>query len=478
MLAKGHASIIALTCTHITTLASFLFTLQTFEVILPICFLAILIAIKNSVENTDDFAAKKFDAVFPESVDAFQPLTFRDYETALQAQRVCLFDNKAKKFNISGMPEQSRNWQIPMIGCDSRNCQYQEQPALEFCEYAILAIAGDPLSQRSQDRARSFQQWVLTKYPVMARLDLVKLFNSSSEMDDYVKDKRYGETGKPKIAMGVVWEDDDSQTIDDDEFALQYKYRLRQNSTNMNARESEWRPAVQTTPDTTKLFDRYSKNDNDTCIPEDGTGDQGDYEESCTGWYLYNGVLTFGRLVNDFILDETGAKAAGYGVSEAGVQFVPFPTPAYEESGFYGEIGEMAALLVTLGLLYPVAAMIRYITREKEHGQKELLKTMSATESDIGLSWFVSFFGLHIFTATLTALASSQLYENSDMIYLWIFWVFTFLAVVVFCMFVSTFTSKSVRAIMIGLLVFFVGIFLPFAVNFEDGDGTVIGLIR
>lgn len=299
--------------------------------------MAILIAIKNAVENTDDFAAKKVEAKFPEH--AVQPLTFRDYETALQAQRVCLLNETTNRLYVSGMPDQSWNWQIPMIACDSRNCREPGQDALDICEYALLAVSGDPTSPRSQDRARRFQQWVEAKYPAVGRLKLVKLFSSSLEMDDYVKDSRYGEVDQPKIAMGVVWEDDDPQMVSNEEFALQYKYRLRLNSTNMNSREAEWRPAVRTSPDTTKLFDSYAKNDFDTCVPEDGTGDQGPFQESCTGWYLYNGVLTFGRLVDDFILQESGATAAGYGVSEAGVQFVSFPTPAYEESGFYGEIG-------------------------------------------------------------------------------------------------------------------------------------------
>jgi hypothetical protein len=77
------------------------------------------------------------------------------------------------------------------------------------------------------------------------------------------------------------------------------------------------------------------------CIPEGGTAKQGPLEESCTGQYLYNGVLTFQQLIGDFILEDTGARndSAGYFVSEAGVQFVQFPTFPYEESGFYGNLG-------------------------------------------------------------------------------------------------------------------------------------------
>ena len=52
-----------------------------------------------------------------------------------------------------------------------------------------------------------------------------------------------------------------------------------------------------------------------------------------------NGVLTFQRLVGDFILSDSGAVENGYNVAESSVSFSPFPTFAYVESGFFGDIG-------------------------------------------------------------------------------------------------------------------------------------------
>lgn len=134
-------------------------------------------------------------------------------------------------------------------------------------------------------------------------------------------------------------------------------------------------------------------------------------------------------------------------------------------------------LLVTLGLLYPVAAMISYVVREKELRQKELMKMMSVTESDIGQSWFVTFFIYGLITASATAGVSISLYENSSPLYLWIFWLFTFLAVIVFTMSISTLTSVTTRAVLIGLLIFFIGVFLTLAVNYETGSAALIALI-
>jgi len=112
----------------------------------------------------------------------------------------------------------------------------------------------------------------------------------------------------------------------------------------------------------------------------------------------------------------------------------------------------MLALLVVLGLVYPIAAMIMYIAREKEKGQKELMKILGATESDLGWAWFMSFFLFNIISATIVSGVSMALFENSKGRYLWFFWVLSFLALTVFAMFLAALTGKTLRAVMIGIL--------------------------
>ena len=102
---------------------------------------------------------------------------------------------------------------------------------------------------------------------------------------------------------------------------------------------------------------------------------------------------------------------------------------------------------------------------------------MSVTEADIGWSWFLSFGIFYLVTATVCAGVSSRLYSHSDLRFLWIFWVFTFLAILVFAMFLSAFFAKATRATLIGLLVFFVGYFLTLIVNYQTGNPAAIGLI-
>jgi hypothetical protein len=310
---------------------------QILEFVLPIAFIAILVAIKSAIDGSGDGTSDTVSAKLPRNSKAITPLSFGDYVTAMRATRECVKGDDGDLW-ISGIDDKGSNWQVPFVKCDSRECDNVGEDAQKFCQYAILAVS--PSSSGDDgglERAEEFRDWIYTRYPDLNDtsempfdFDFVKVFSSPDKMSDYVKSSDYGEKGSPKIAMGVVW---------DGNSATNYRYRLRQNSTNFNAPEEAGRPVSQTTPDTDREFDSSAKSEDDVCGTQGGSPDQGPYSDSCTGQYLYNGVLTFQRLIGDFILEDTGAKEAGYYVSEAGVQYVEFPTKEYEDSGFFESVG-------------------------------------------------------------------------------------------------------------------------------------------
>ena len=72
---------------------------------LPICFVAILLAIKNAVKNNEDFQSETIEPVIPEL--SYTALSFQDYVTAMQATRQCVLNSTGEpKFWISGIPDQ------------------------------------------------------------------------------------------------------------------------------------------------------------------------------------------------------------------------------------------------------------------------------------------------------------------------------------------------------------------------------------
>jgi ATP-binding cassette subfamily A (ABC1) protein 3 len=449
------------------------------EIALPVFFVGILVLIKWAVENSGENTGTEVIPEFiPDGSRALTPLTFQDYVTAMQAKRVCqtsesFFPGSGDGLSITGMPAEGFNWQVPFVKCDVRFCDQDGQDASNFCEYAMVAVAGSSSTdQGGAARASAFAAWMYERYPALRTsmpflFDFVQVFDSPEEMDTYVRDTRYGDSEFPKIGMGIVFEGNAADS---------YSYWLRQNSTNFNNPKEEARPAVRTTPATDQFLAKFAKED-DVCVPEDGSPEQGPFQDSCTGQYVYNGVLTMQRLVNDFILADSGAEAQGIFVAEAGVQYVQFPARSFETTGFFGDIAEVMPLMVILGFLYPVASMIGFICREKELRQKELMKMMSVTESDIGWSWFISFAVFHIVTATIVSAVSGAMFKNSTGFYLWIFWVLTLMSTVVFSMAVATLASKATRGILIGLLLFFIGVFFSISIDYQDASSGLLSLL-
>ena len=265
----------------------------------------------------------------------------------MQAERRCRSEPRSRRgfthpYEITGIDRKGWNWQVPLVKCNSISCEYDGQDAQPFCEYGMVAVApSSPRDVGGAVRARDFRDWIWERYPLLATnrtdnyggalpfdFELVQIFESPQDMDRYVTSSDYGKSGSPKVAMGIVWQGNDPKS---------YVYSLRQNSTNYNSPE-ESSFVAWTTPDTKRLFKQYARTDFDVCIPLAGAPRLGLLGWSCTGQYVYNGVLTFQRLVGDFILSRTGAVAMGYGVAENGVQFVQFPTDPFTESGFYATI--------------------------------------------------------------------------------------------------------------------------------------------
>jgi len=311
------------------------------ELLLPIGFICILVAIKLAVKNTDGFFPETVEPSFPPNKESAIPFSFTDYVTAIQAERKC--KSNGRGFSITGMT--SVNWQVPFVKCDSRRCERDGQDARdELCEFSILAVAPEMENDElSTERVKRFMDYVFTRYPqlntvnendepnvVPGKFAMVQAFSSDAEMSKYVQESDYGKAGSPKISLGVVFSSKDQKGND-------YDYTIRLNSTNVNNPEEAARLAL-TTPSTGKLFESFQKTDDNSCEGIDGTPYLGILGSSCTGQYIYNGAITIQRLVGDWILDDSGAKGAGYAVSDGGVQFVSFPTREYEEDGFYAAI--------------------------------------------------------------------------------------------------------------------------------------------
>lgn len=333
------------------------------EMTMPIAFCGILIAIKNSLG--DDIAtAEVIEPTFPTSEDVYRPLSFRDYVTTLQAAKICTAaldidtllgggggsssssggndeDEDEEDFepsytsdwDITGMPFQGYDWQNPFVRCNNLKCEEEGQDAQPFCEYGILGVAPKYNGNDEQEtRARAFYDYIYDTYPALSltdslpfEFDFIQWFPSENAMEDYVTSTDYGSLNKPKLTLGVVWE---SGANND------YQYTLRQNATGYNVPSEAARPGALTTPDTSRIFDPYAPND-EACGVFEGAAFTGPRQFSCTGQYLYNGIITIQKLVGDFILNDANVPTT---IADHGIRLVTFPTRQYEEGGFFEQI--------------------------------------------------------------------------------------------------------------------------------------------
>ena len=328
-------------------------------------------------------------------------LSFTDYVKALQAKRICLnrtsfttndsngtdsnsnsnnthrnrheelsyFRNtNHSNFDISGMPNHGKNWQVPFVQCDSRRCQYHGEDAYQYCHYPKLGLAPSTIEDvGGTTRLLRFRDYIYGRYPQLQDYSLpsfrnssqhtkgshsgefIQIFESSQAMDDYVQHPSYGvlsgqahnnrnnsnggdlvleENARPKLAMAVVFTGNDPHN---------YDYTLRVNSTNHNA--PEWGRkgggTSRTTPDTKRLFAHYAKQEVEVCGRHVHGHMQGPLHYSCTGQYMVNGLLVLQRFLHDWILVDSGAHDQGYFVAEHGVKFTALPSKAYTAEGFY-----------------------------------------------------------------------------------------------------------------------------------------------
>jgi hypothetical protein len=313
------------------------------EVFLPIIFVGFLVLIKSSVEDSGSFAPEEIPAGFPNDINSLIPFSFSDYVTALQAPRFCEeIAGDPNDLGISGINDKGYNWQVPFVKCDSRKCTEDGQNASDFCEYLALGVAPSTGSDSSGIKLmNSFKDYVYGRYPELLnktelpfKFDFVKLFESEAAIEKYVTADDYKYTdihAVPKLAMAVVFDGSDA--------SITYNYKLRVNSTGFNSPEDESRPGTTTTPPTDKSLESFAREDYESCpILVGGEPEFGPYMTSCTGRYIYNGLISTQRLVNDFILQDSGAADRGYKVAEHGVKYAAFPTYSYVSSGFYAQI--------------------------------------------------------------------------------------------------------------------------------------------
>ena len=182
-----------------------------------------------------------------------------------------------------------------------------------------------------------------------------------------------------------------------------------------------------------------------------------------TSW-VYDGYATLSNTVNTYIATATCRTASKCNPSDVYLyslaQSNPFPSPAYNTTGFWGALGFVFALWMIIVLLYPLANVISVLVREKEAKLREGMKMMALRAEVLWASWWFNFMALFLPLSLILTWAGKQifLYSSSGLIFLY-FLVF-FISATAYAIFMSSFFTNSRTAAIVGSLVFLAGFFI------------------
>lgn len=103
---------------------------------------------------------------------------------------------------------------------------------------------------------------------------------------------------------------------------------------------------------------------------------------------------------------------------------------------------------------------------------------MGVAEAEIGWAWFLSFLLFYVgIVASIVSVVSFRLYENSNAMTIWGFWILTFTALITYCMALSVLVSNGTRGVVIGIMTTLMGAFLVMAYSFWKGQVGIIQLL-
>ena len=206
----------------------------------------------------------------------------------------------AKYLTLFGVTGIQGDWSVPFVHCDSRKCESLGQNATAFCEHRVLGLA--PRNEETEN----FKAWIYSKHGALRNrqnelpfnFDFVQIFTTEKDLESYIESSSYGNISNPKIGGAIIITSGSPS----------YNYTIRVNSTNFNKPEEASRPAARTTPSTSRVLETYAKSPDDVCVPAPITSYLGKWNNYCTGQYIYNGAITLQRLVDDWIIFDSGAE--------------------------------------------------------------------------------------------------------------------------------------------------------------------------
>jgi hypothetical protein len=468
------------------------------ELLLPVAFMALLIAIKNITNVYDSpnvayycgnaypwFYSSALDTSGTSLLDSVSPLLCTQKPDTCHAENYYQsgFSYTYKDKTVSGYTEYgyidspassgiSENAFYTYTVADESNIYEKydgyklENPSLPFCvamrkvsqNDAILAIAPSSSSDSSLTSTAGDLLVYLQNYckDEGGYYDnSIIYFNSENNLNDYMTSESYDDDyyGSGKVAFAIVLNSANIQ-------ASQWDYSIRVNYTG---------PFDQDDPTVACLYGggscpfRYS-------IPTTKfyTFDLLKPQQSDSYYgYSYTGFLTLQQVVDQYILKFVNGHSKTRIMESIGLM----PTESFESDDFQYVIASTLGIFYMLSFLYPVSRIIRGLVLEKEFRIKEGMKMMGLTDMIYNSSWAITtVLQMTVVSILITLVSSTTVFAYSNKFFVFLYFEVFSLAVINMCFLLATMFSRSKTASLLGPMIFFAAFFPYYAVNDPQFD--------
>ena len=309
-------------------------------------------------------------------------------------------------------------------------------PALKICSPSndkhkprpIIASIGLPqiLKDRIINEAGDYRNYIEFKE-----------YESIEKMNDYVKDKSYGQ-------------DDDNKLIC---FGISFKQNGHKYDYSLHYFDTTFSEGVQDIPNIKNgVYNQFS------------TGPDIDNFEK----YQKSGYAYIMKIINEYILQQETENDA-----KIDFGFIALPYENYRKDSFSGIMGYFIPIFIVIAYMCPLCLYVYRMVSEKENKSKEGMKIMGLNEGTYFLSYFIQFIIITLIDSIINTIILSCIFTYIPFILIFIILFLWALDLFGLIYFFQSFIDRTRVAVILSLLIYFVMLFLSMACMDEDANKTL-----
>ena len=315
--------------------------------------------------------------------------------------------------------------------CSSSNKQREERPKI-----ATIGIP-DSIKQKIISDAFVYQNYLNLSVTNDNFMD----FNSIEEMEDYVKDKTYGNENKPLICFGMRLEEKDNS----------YNYSLHYFDSLFDDGVQDLENIIE------GPFDLFQSGPN-----------MESYQK-----YQISGYTYIMKCINEYILRK---ETNNYNAS-INFGMVPMKYINYKDDKFGQFIGYIVPFFLIIAYMCPLCLYVYRMIEEKESRAKEGMKIMGLSESIYFLSYFLQYLVISIVVSLINTFILHLIFTKIPFYFLYLTLFLWAMDVFALAFFFQSFIDSTRIALIFCLLIYFIMYFISIAAIKDTAAKSVkIGL--